>query len=154
MCFSFLLNRFTFFSKQVIPMLWMKSQIYRNALQFETDTVYSIEMFILPREKIVFHIWTDTIRLKSYVFIGLFPYHVIKVNSVHYMVYTFSNAGFRAMIIKTYNPMYFWYSILLCFYLFGFTRFSEFAWILDSLIWKSNSLRSLSFAFKKWFYFP
>nr|DAJ83093.1 MAG TPA: hypothetical protein [Caudoviricetes sp.] len=34
------------------------------------------------------------------------------------MVYTFSNAGFRAMIIKTYNPMYFWYSIFLYFLLF------------------------------------
>jgi len=51
----------------------------------------------------------------------------------HYTVYTFSNAGFRAMIIKTYNPVYFWYSIFLCFYSFWFTRFSESAWILDSL---------------------
>nr|DAV88812.1 MAG TPA: hypothetical protein [Caudoviricetes sp.] len=55
---------------------------------------------------------------RTYVFIGLFPCHVIKVNSVHYMVYTFSNAGFRAMIIKTYNLVHVWYSIFLCFLLF------------------------------------
>nr|DAY43848.1 MAG TPA: hypothetical protein [Caudoviricetes sp.] len=40
--------------------------------QLKTDTVYSIEMFIFSREKIVFHIRTDTIRLESYIFIGLF----------------------------------------------------------------------------------
>ena len=99
-------------------MLWMKSQIYRNVFQLKTDTVYSIEMFIFSMEKIVFHIRTDTIRLKSYVFIGLFLIMLVSSHIFHYTVYTFSNAGFRAMIIKTYNPMYFLYSIFVYFLLF------------------------------------
>nr|DAT64939.1 MAG TPA: hypothetical protein [Caudoviricetes sp.] len=55
---------------------------------------------------------------RTYVFIGLFLIMLVSSHIFHYMVYTFSNAGLRTMIIKTYNPVYFWYSILFYFYSF------------------------------------